>query len=853
MKGKRLKGLSGTVLIMVLTVMLVLIIMLMATLTVVSTASQRIYTKYEENQAYYSARSALDVFTQNMLYDKAYYAYNDSGYAPSDIIKYTYGSGASTEMKQGLAMQLDLYKIKTKDIADADVPKSLENLLQTQFTAYATDPSVTGKDEYGTYFGVVDLGGGKYESSITYEVEYPKVSGQETTGASHDYGALADNRKAKITVEVLSREYDMGDDVLTSDSTTKVKDKIASFNGDQVKIAEFLDTAQNYEDTIKAVANGSRKKDKIKLKITAATKVMGVEGTAVLILDSNEPPVNNSSRAITAFGGATGINHAYIVGGMSMIGDPANPTNPINWTNDGGIYGTIYCETGLNVNVASPIILTECEYMFLGGEFISTNDTDIKAMVTDTSLDKRPFIYVNGDLEVNNRMTIGGTGTQAVDVIVNGDFKFSSASAFTCNGNVYVTGNCTLNSTAGTPDINGNLYVGGNLTAEKNCSDGTKIKVGSLCDIYTTSSSTITLESKDADGNITMVTLPTAISDHGRGGSFNLSDLVVPNMNNDIKNKTSAGKKEFEIKLPNGSSPVTKKVETHKGNYDNYYYIDTDGNYTDAAGNTSSVPVAKTAQSLAGIDFTDSANIPTDELTNTIIASGIDTAGGISKYVLYNGSFGGNKLRITGGGTAEIYLQYKTNPWWNPPTPTVSLESLDIIVDDDTTLKVFGADDNATYDFKGVRVWTTTMYEAKFNTDINGDGNIPTTLNVGIASGRGIKVPKIYYYFSGGKVNMQQIGSNTGFFAGYFFGPATNIWSQKSNITFSNMYYYGGEVASGALVDSSWPFVFVGSILCKDYEFQNDQGVAYINPNLADDGDAGDPIHQWQASLYTRN
>ena len=100
MKGKRLRRLSGTVLIMVLTVMLVLIIMLMATLTVVTTASQRIYTKYEENQAYYSARSALDVFTQNMLYDKSYYAYEDSGNKKT----FTHGSGVSDPMKQGLAM-----------------------------------------------------------------------------------------------------------------------------------------------------------------------------------------------------------------------------------------------------------------------------------------------------------------------------------------------------------------------------------------------------------------------------------------------------------------------------------------------------------------------------------------------------------------------------------------------------------------------------------------------------------------------------------------------------------------------------------------------------------------------------
>ena len=31
-------------------------------------------------------------------------------------------------------MQLDLYKIKTKDTDDANVPKSLENLLQSEFT-----------------------------------------------------------------------------------------------------------------------------------------------------------------------------------------------------------------------------------------------------------------------------------------------------------------------------------------------------------------------------------------------------------------------------------------------------------------------------------------------------------------------------------------------------------------------------------------------------------------------------------------------------------------------------------------------------------------------------------------------
>lgn len=858
MKGKRLKSFSGTVLIMVLTVMLVLIIMLMATLTVVTTASQRIYTKYEENQAYYSARSALDVFTQNLLYDKSYFAYPDSG--TSSPIQFAHGDGDSADMKQGLAIQLELYKLRTKDTADADVPKSIQNLLQTEFTTYANDASVTGKDEYKNNFGVVASGtittpsGTKvttYESVAVYEVEFPTLTngtGGDGSGA-HNFGEMADKKKARITIEVLSREYDMGDDVLTSDPTTKVKDKIASFGGDETQIKTFLGNTQNYKDVIKAVANGSRKKDKMRLKITATTMLRGVEGTAVLICNSDEPPINNSSRAITAFGGATGINHAYIVGGMSMIGDPANPTAPIDWTNEGGIYGTVYCETGLNYNVTSPIILTECEYMFLGGDLICPNDSNIKAMVTDTSLDKRPFVYVNGDLNVTNKITIGGTGDEAVDVIVNGDFNFNGGSKFECNGNVYIAGNCTLTSTAGNPDITGNMYVGGDVTAQDNCVNGNTIKAGTSCTIYTTSGATI-IAGKDSDGN--PVTVTSANSEGGPGGSFNATDMVIPSMTGDMLNKTSTGKDKFEIKLP-GSLSVTKNIETHKGNYDNYYYMDTDGNYTDADGNASAVPVAKTAVSLAKTDFTDAANVPSDELTDAIITSGIDTSAGLAKYVVYDKNFGGKKLRITGGGTVELYLAYKTNPWYTPPTPTVTLENADIIVDDDTTLKIYGATPNVTYDFKGVRIWTVTMYESYKNSDINSDGVIPSSLNVGMTAGHGIKVPKIYYYFSGGTFNTQSLGSNTCFFAGYFFGPDTNIWSQKSDVTFDDMYYFSGESGSGAHVNTTWPFIFVGSILCKDYEFQNDQGVAYINPNLADNGDAGEPIHQWQAYQYTRN
>ena len=45
----------------------------------------------------------------------------------------------------------------------------------------------------------------------------------------------------------------------------------------------------------------------------------------------------------------------------------------------------------------------------------------------------------------------------------------------------------------------------------------------------------------------------------------------------------------------------------------------------------------------------------------------------------------------------------------------------------------------------------------------------------------------------------------------------------------------------------------VGSVLCNKIKFPSNNGIAYINPDLSDDGDPGDPIHQWQTNMYTRN
>lgn len=846
-KVRRRKGLSGTVLIMILTVMVVLMIMLMATLSVVTAANQRIYTKFEENQAYYTARSALDVFADNLFADASYVV---------DGRTYLNGSGTNSPMKQGLGLQLDMYKITAYDpekaAADPSNPEAgySENILQDKLKALPVANASSGtKKEYSLYFGTTyQSPANKGVMSMEYDVYLPRISNSQA--GTGDYGKFSDitmdtngdgkidatdMAHATIKLEVLERKYNLGTYMDSGvEKTIDDADRADFFKNKADKVAE-------------AITNGSRKKDTMRVKITATASFEGYESTAVLICDTNEPPRNNSSRAITAFGAMKGTNHAYIVGGVSMVGTPGAMA-PMR--NGGGVFGTVYDEMGLDFNVASPIYLTEQEYVFVAGDFKGENNVNIKGAVPLASAgdkDKRPFIFVGGTLYPNNGFTgVGGTAsTEAVDIITLGGINWTSNS-FGINGDIYSKGDCTFNSTAGTPNINGDIYIDGDLTVGGNVAnlDGsgnfTGIKFGASCNVY-------------VRGSIIYngaYYSPTAIT-NADGGSVNvlLSSFTLPAIT-DITD-TSTGDADVKFKLPKSgvANGVTKILETHKTNYDEYYYVDeATGKYTDAAGTilTGSpiVPVKRSAQNLAGnVDFTNASTHPTDTLD--ALASGnmtIDTTTDPTRYVLHGGlNFNGKTLKISGGGTVEIYLMPYTSPWYSETDYSSGNGDLDIIVADDTTLKIYGGVSGINYSFDKVRILTETVQKAL----PPAYGGTNAELNVGSESGFGIKVPKIYYYFDGGQIN---INNGTNFFTGYMFAPTSKLVSNAgSSIKFSNLKY------NGASVDPNWVYTILGSLLCDDFEFQNDHGVVYINPSLADDGDPGEPIHSFDYILYTRN
>ncbi len=321
-KSKRRMRVGGAVLVMVLIVMVVLIMMLMATLTVVTSAGQRIYTKYEENQAYYSARSALDIFTQNMLEDNMYYAYDSSGVRLYEFTPKKSGDPSSAKMKQGLALQLELYKIKsqgqkTREIAKKLYPTYTEAQLDAITLSFAENAAPT--DEV---FGAGTKENLNYSIStpeleyIEYTVKLPDIA----NGGSSGYGGLADEGDtngdgvpdapvAIIKVEVLDRIY--GTAASYGNNENEIREKLIQIieEGDPTKLATLKNN----------IKTGDRSKDIFTLKVTSTVKYEDTTGTAVLIYDASPRPQVNSNRAITTVNDISQGSGVFPIGGASSL------------------------------------------------------------------------------------------------------------------------------------------------------------------------------------------------------------------------------------------------------------------------------------------------------------------------------------------------------------------------------------------------------------------------------------------------------------------------------------------------------------------------------------------------------
>lgn len=391
MKGKRLKSLGGTVLIMVLTVMLVLIIMLMATLTVVTTASQRIYTKYEEQQAYYTARSALDVFTKML---------NDS----------TYGNTVSgTFETQGYHIQKSLYDIKAQSDPAGTNPVKNTNPYAGAIGAMASQPY------------------------IEYEASLPDLNKGTDKYGKFDDGTL------KIKVEVLDRTLNCGSDG-TPATGKRTKDAMklkitatTSFEGIESSAAMTLSTkapAATTADRAVTVTGGGS------MTINNTTILGGIVAPVSAGMANNNYIWGNIFIG-DGLASAVALKTTITDGEwMYLRGKQTSPTtkDPISWTNSG------MSLAGVNSSgdpAKMPNLFMDGDVKLDTGTTIGTVGKEVRTIVTGTLIYNQAATHTfNGDLYIMGNLTLGSSQ----HLVVNGNLYVGGICDWSGGGSITVTG-----------------------------------------------------------------------------------------------------------------------------------------------------------------------------------------------------------------------------------------------------------------------------------------------------------------------------------------------------------------------------------------------------------------------------
>lgn len=403
-KSKQRQRLNGTVLIMILTVMFVLIIMLMATLTVVTTASQRIYTKFEENQSYYTSRSALEVFTSKMLSDNQYKSADGSG------------------EHQGYQLQKALYSIKSKD----------------------------GHDKNTTL-------GNPTKEYIEYKVTLPTVG-----NAADSYGKFSD--EVTIKVEVLERTYDPDDNRADDSMVIKIT-ATSMFNGvegsSSVKLEVGPSTGAN--NATRAVTSLSGLEMDMNNLILLGG--LATPGNAKLgnqgyfwgnIYYGGETNNGGGGSKYTLVGdesfyiknGVSGVTNAFPLRGISNAkGDPVVFVD--------GDFNITQSNTGDVYDAAQPIAMVVTRDLSTTGEYKSSGDVYVMGDFSTTSK-----IVINGDLYLATDNACSADGSAVISLTggtdaltVTGDLHLMDASKiWDLAGKITIGGRICMPSVATLPD-----------------------------------------------------------------------------------------------------------------------------------------------------------------------------------------------------------------------------------------------------------------------------------------------------------------------------------------------------------------------------------------------------------------
>jgi hypothetical protein len=467
--------------------MLILIVFCMATLAMVSTANTRAVTKFEENQSFFTAASALEIFASGTLKDSIYYATDSPGGTnPRNYINET--GAAVPKMSQGRALELDLYKVavmkSNSPPTDQDPLKGNgKNGNTTNFFTGANAPlnyiiNATTADyfsdtqpSYGAQFAVKDpttsgTAGFKYAE---YTMALPGISsGGIALGSGDNYGLFADSATgsvnggpatgtiypATITVEVIERYYDVAgvkfeklkkymDGIADTDPATPTADEKEAV---KAILTGGVSTGNPDAALIKAaIRSGDRHKDYFRIRVTAETTLLGIKGTTAQEFVIYETPDDDYDSSNTSTGGLGngGQNTAmHITGGASSM-DSLNMTVP-------GQIGAFYSEKDFFLGNSGDVSLGAREFVFAKGHVILGNGGAAGAIETNGNA---AYVYAGQGIYIRGSTGIGASAlSRPITVITAGSLDFTNA--------VQINGNVIANS------MQDFLYTGGGTASD---------------------------------------------------------------------------------------------------------------------------------------------------------------------------------------------------------------------------------------------------------------------------------------------------------------------------------------------------------------------------------------------------
>lgn len=802
---------KGAILIMVLTIMFVLIIMLVATLSVVSTAKRRTYTSFEENQASFTSRSAIEFFIKDLSNN------NDD---PATTMDH-YWAGSAATMTFAREIEMDIRTLPSIDednsmapgwTAPAGYDTTVYNYNDNNLDAlYVSDGSAKLPAPYNKY---------STETMLKYEVTLPKAD-----SGSNAYGKFADSdQKVIVTVEVLDRYFDLGED--------------PSFPGDVTKYS---------------VKFGSRQKDIVKLRITSTAVFDDYEATTVIIVNSAEPTVPNEfNKGICATGTATAVTKIYAFGGMASNN---------NYTmSDNKIFDSFYLSKDLTITSSGDLDLASGCYIATKGNINWTSSMKLK------TVDDKSFIYCGGIFSLTNTNIGVATPTPIpVDIICNGgnissgnivgniycDGDLTLGNVMIC-GNVFVTGTLFLDNTKitgsdssgwtylpGTPGSTGGQKINGNVYAN-HITSSTSTLFPDATNVILGCPNTVQLEYYP-DPSITA--LPSAVGDKSAYYNNSITGMDKSRIVEDSGSRmikltlptdnipwtpTSTNKKEYRIPTFEYEYPAYLDVDDYKPGGIQVGYEIKDTVYAFEKYNKDTKSTETNLKLYNPNDPTQQAGINT--ATKQIFSSGWLP----DKPSLTESSYNGYTVM------SGITLQFVDQKTYDGK----------LIMSDDSDDTIFIVPEGANVT---LRMQILSRELATILNTIPGENNQNYKDNI-IYSGtqtdksKLCKPPRINMYVGEGAIiNIHTTGSERGLLNGYVYGPLAKLNVLANGLPNVKVNYNG--------VNQNCNCIAVGAIVFEDITGASgvDSAVVYIDKDTDYEPDHGHSLVNWSPGYYTND